>query len=75
MKIGDKVKVKESLIDDKIKLLNFRDIEDYPKSEQQEDSLIFTIIDIYGRSSVGFICKCQCGNIIKDYADCHLELI
>ena len=72
MKIGDKVKVKQSLIDNKIKNLG---IEDYPKGNQQEDSLIFTIIDIYGISSVGFICKCQCGSVIKDYAECHLELI
>ena len=73
MKIGDKVKVKESHIDNKRQQLTI--LAQYSKFEQQEDSLIFTIIDIYGRSSVGFICKCQSGNIIKDYADCHLELI
>jgi len=71
MKIGDKVRVKQSHIDRKIKDLGI----DYMQSIQQEDSQIFTIIDIYGRSSRGFICTCKCGSLIKDYANCHLELI
>lgn len=72
MKIGDKVRVKQSHIDRKKKDLG---MEDYIPSIQQEDSQIFTIIDIYGRSSQGFICTCKCGSLIKDYADCNLELI
>ena len=71
MKIGDKVRVKQSHIMNKINDLGV----DYTENTQQEDYQIFTIIDIYGRSSRGFICTCKCGSLIKDYANCHLELI